>query len=63
MIRTAKYIAIAAGSLLIIAIGAPLLFWLGRPLRDRHPPGDTVVDAELLADDPGVDIDDLVVLS
>lgn len=55
MIRIVKLAALGLTSLLIVAIGSSLLFWLGR--RSREVRGEIVVDGDLLADDPGVDVD------
>lgn len=59
MIRVAKYAVYATASLVIIAIAAPLLFWLGRPLREGR--GEMVIDVtdlEIDSNDPGEDVDD-----
>lgn len=59
MLRTIKdsiALAVAAvGSLIILTISSPLLFWLGRV---RPTSSEMLVDQELLADDPGVDVDE-----
>lgn len=39
----------------VVAIASPLLFWLGRSAVKGR--GEMVVDSDLLADDPGVDVD------
>jgi len=54
VIRAAKYFATFVVSSLMIVIASPLLFWLGRA---SSPRGELVVDEDLLADDPGVDVD------
>lgn len=55
MIRTFQVVAIALASLVVIAIGAPLLFWLRQPAGDMRQ--ELVDDEDLLADDAGVDVD------
>jgi hypothetical protein len=56
VVQTIKWFFYALASLVVIAIGSPLLFWLGR--SGQPPRSEMVVDNDLLADDPGVDVDD-----
>lgn len=53
--KTLKLIILAAILGPFVAIAAGLLFWMGRPIQEASR--DLIVDDDLLADDPGVDVD------
>lgn len=53
--KVLKVVILAALLGPLVAISTALLFWLGRPLEEQQR--DLVVDDDLLADDPGVDVD------
>lgn len=55
MIRAAKLVALAVGSLVVIGVGSFLLFWLGRSM----PRGELVEEAIGYDDDDvGHDVDE-----
>jgi len=48
-------VALGLAALAILAVTTPLLFLFGRSAISQR--GEFVVDPDLLADDPGVDVD------
>ena len=55
MIRIIAYVLEGLVYLLVLAITSPLLLFLGRQVAEVR--GEMVVDADLFADDAGVDVD------
>jgi hypothetical protein len=53
VIRNLVNLVLGLASIVVVSITSPLLLILGR----SQPPTELVVDPDLLADDPGVDVD------
>lgn len=56
MLEALAYAAKILCWLLMVALAAPVLYWIGRPLPPER--GNMVVDDGLLVDDPGVVLDE-----
>ena len=59
MLRIIAYVLEGLVYLLVLAITSPLLLFLGRaaPVRGEMVVSDDILDADLFADDAGVDVD------